>query len=64
MPRRLKRALYRLFWRFPAELCLWCGADVEMDAPLRMSRGEVWAQHGERHAEQLAAELVAGRGRA
>jgi hypothetical protein len=55
MPRWLKRALYPLFYRFGPSRCEECGADVEMDAPLRMPRSEVWRLHGAWHGEQIAA---------
>lgn len=57
MTRWLKRALYLLFWRFPPDRCDWCGAEVEMDAPLRASRGQIWADHGRWHAGQRLAAI-------
>ena len=54
MPRWLKRALYPLFYRYGPSRCEECGADPEMDAPLRMPRSEVWRLHGAWHAGQVA----------
>ncbi len=60
MPRWLKRALYPLFWRGNPQSCPECGADVEMDAPLRRSRGLVWSDHGMRqHSITAMAAAIA-----
>ena len=59
MPRWVKRALYPLFWRYGPSRCEECGADVEMDAPLRRSRGLVWFDHGmQQHGVQAMAAAI------
>ena len=59
MPRWLKRALYPLFWRDGPQKCPECDADVEMDAPLRRSRGLIWFDHGMQHRVQAMAAAIA-----
>jgi len=58
MPRWLKRALYPLFYRYGPSRCEECGEEVELNAPLRASRGRIWFEHGARHGIQAMAAAI------